>query len=301
VTIAWAPESAAVAGYLVRYGENVGELTRSAAAGPTGWVHLTDLTPGVNYVARITAHDFLGHEGTSADVPFTMPGVVPDRPQFTLSSETPALAPGSVVVLEGSGLATGTEGVAGPALPLTLAGATVHVNGVEAALLSASPGQVSFITPWQVAGDTAVVTVTRAGVISADRVAPIVPARPWLLTWPGGDISIATNESGALLTGDAPAVAGGVIDLLVVGFGAVRPHPDPGQPAAPQFPAQATSPIEVRIGGTPADVAGAWLLPINAALYGVRVRVPDTAESGLQTVDVTVGGVPANVARIPVR
>lgn len=298
VTLAWAQGPTPVAGYLVRYGENAANLTRSVAAGPTAWIRLEELTPGTTYLARLTAHDFLGNEGPAREVTFTTAGTQPVRPMFALSTQTPALSAGGLVYLEGSHLAD-AEATASGALPLELAGTTVHVNGVAAALMSVAPNVVAFITPWQVTGNDAVVVVTRGGVRGAEIRASIVAARPWLLTWPGGPISIATHESGALLTATEPATAGGVIDLLSVGLGAVLPYPTSGQAAGPH-PSQVSSPIDVRIGGTAAEVIGAWLLPNNAALYGIRVRVPAGLAPGLQPVDVSVGGVAGNSAQIPV-
>src|SRR5258706_11519075 len=177
-TLTWPPVSEYAAGYLVRYGESSGSLTRSAASGPMGWIQLTELTPGTTYSARVTAHDFLGREGAAVDIAFKTTDTPPDRPVFTLSAESPALAPGGVASLEGTGLADGEVAASGPAFPLTMGGTTVSVNGLSAPLLSVSAGRVSFIVPWEIAGDAAVIGLSRDAVNAPEQRAPIVAARP---------------------------------------------------------------------------------------------------------------------------
>ncbi len=299
-TLAWDP-APSHAGYIVRYGESLADLTSAATAGPSAMIQLTNLVPGTSYVARITAIDYLGNEGPARDVSLHTSGAAPVRPIFTLSAATPAIAPGSYVQLEGSGLADAEEAANGPALPLTIGTTTVRVNGAAAALMSVAPGQIAFLAPWEVTGDRAVITVTRGGVTSAERSAPIVAARPWLFVWPGTDIAIATHGNGTVVTGDASAAPGELIDLLTVGLGAIHPFPTTGSVLSSAEGAHVAAPVDVRIGGVAAEVQGAWPLPGSSAAYGVRVRVPASVPAGLAEVEITVGGAPGNTARIPIQ
>lgn len=289
------------AGYIVRYGESAQHLTRSAAAGPTSWLQLADLMPGTTYAATIAAHDFLGREGPAAAFAFTTTGSAVNRPTFVLSAQTPGLAPGSVAILEGSGLSDAVLTETGPAFPLTLGSTVVSVNGVTAALLSVAPGRVSFLVPWDVVGTDAVIGVSRSGVSAPERRAPIVTSRPWIFTWPAGDVAIATHSNGAVVSAAVPAVPGHTIDILAAGLGGVLPFPDNGSAAGGIHAAAVTSEITVTVSGVPATVHGAWLLPGSAASYGIRITIPAGVPGGLHTLNVSVGGSSANATRIPVQ
>jgi uncharacterized protein (TIGR03437 family) len=299
-TLTWPAVAEYAAGYLIRYGESADALTHGAASGPLGWIHLTDLRPGTTYLARISAHDFAGHEGPAVNVTFTTSGTSTARPHFTLAPESPALAPGGVATLVGDGLADANVSAAGPAFPPTLAGTVVTVNGVTAPLLAAAPDHVSFIVPWEVAGDTAIVGLSRDGVPAPERQAPIVAARPWIFTWPGGDIAIATHEDGTLVSQSSPARAGQVVDVLSAGLGVVLPHPDNGSPSAAAHAQQVSASLTAVVGGAPATVVGAWLLPGTAATYGIRIKLPGTV-SGLLPLLITAGAAPANTVSMPVQ
>jgi uncharacterized protein (TIGR03437 family) len=299
-TLVWEPVAEYSAGYILRYGERSEHLTHGAAAGPTAWVRLVDLTPGTTYNVQIAAHDFLGRQGAPLDMTFTTAGVSPDRPSFALAPPG-SLAPGSVAILEGRGLASEDASASGPILPLTLAGTTVRVNGIDAALLSVAPGRISFITPWQITGPDAVVAVTRDGITGPERRAPIVASHPRLLTWPGSDVSVATHADGTLLSAESGAGGGEWVDLLAFGLGAVIDFPSNGTPAAAEQRARVAASIDVRIAGQTADVLGGWLTPFDPATYKIRVHIPQDVPPGLQPVEVSVGGETANVVRIPAR
>jgi uncharacterized protein (TIGR03437 family) len=298
VTLVWPAMPEPIAGYLIRYGESAGHLTRSAAAGPMAWVTLADLAPGQAYVARVTAHDFLGREGPPVEITITAPGTPLDRPVFTLSS--PSLAPGSIATIDGGQLSDAELAATTSTLPLTLGGTTVLVNGVPAPILSVSPNRASFIVPWEITGTQAVLAVTRNGIAGAEQRVPIAKARPWIATWPDGGLAVATHQDGSLISTDAGARPGEPIDILAAGLGSVAPMPDNGVPAGGPHSARATADIEVRVGGVAAVVTGAWLVPGSIATYGIRITIPEGTPAGFQAIDTLVGGEPANTAWIPV-
>jgi uncharacterized protein (TIGR03437 family) len=79
-----------------------------------------------------------------------------------------ALAPGSVATLYGVNLADAGHVIAGvSSFPVSVAGVSVSVNGVNAPLLYVSPAQINFQIPWGTAvGRSVEVKVTRSGVDS---------------------------------------------------------------------------------------------------------------------------------------
>jgi uncharacterized protein (TIGR03437 family) len=300
-TISWTPIADYTAGYVIRFGESLEHLTRSAAAGPTAWAKLDNLAPGTTYVARLTAIDFLGREGSPRDFTFVTGGSAALRPTFALAAETPVLAPGAVATIVGDRLSAISEDAPGPIFPLTLGGTTVRVNGIAAALLAVTPNRVSFLVPWQVVGPEAVVSVTHDEVAAPERRAAVVAAQPWLFTWPGSDVVIATHSTGDVVSAALPASAGQAVDVMAVGLGAASPHPDNGVPVAGPHLASVSAAVSVTIGGVPASVVGAWVLPGTAATYGIRVSIPDGLAPGLQPLVINVGGVTANPSRLPIQ
>jgi uncharacterized protein (TIGR03437 family) len=203
--------------------------------------------------------------------------------------------------LIGTRLANAAVSAPGPSFSTTLGGVEVRVNGVAAPLLAVAPDQVTFLVPWNVVGPDAVVALSRDGVAAPERRAPIVVAHPWIFTWPGGGIAIATHANGVIVSSDAPAQRGTAVDLLAAGLGSVLLPPDPGSAAGTVHPSQVTTPIHVTVGGHTATVVGAWLVPGHAATYGIRIIVPSTVASGLQQVTVTAGGETANAAFLAVQ
>ena len=300
-TVVWPPVAGYVAGYIVRYGESLDHLTRSAAAGPTGWVQLHGLMPGTRYHARITAHDFVGTEGPARDFTIETSGSAPLRAAFELSAGATGLAPGALATLTGERLANVTSSEPGPNFPLALGGTTVMVNGVPAALVSVASNQVSFIVPWEIVGSQAVVGLIRDGIPAPERHVPIATAQPWVYTWAGSDIAIATDTTGVIVSGESPAVPGQAVDVLATGLGAVSPLGDNGVASAGPHGATVKAPISISVGGVPAVVVGAWLLPNTAATYGIRLNIPNGVPSGLQTLEISVGGVGANASRLPIQ
>jgi uncharacterized protein (TIGR03437 family) len=301
VTLVWPSVPEPIAGYLVRYGESADQLTRTVAAGPLGWITLTDLMPGTSYVARITAHDFNGREGPGVDVNFTTPGTPVERPTFALSAGSPSLAPGSIATIEGTRLSNIELAAASARLPFSLGGTTVHVNGVAAPLVSVSSARVSFVVPWEVVGTEALLTVAREGIAAADRRVPVTTARPWIATWPDDGLAVAAHADGSLVSMSAPIAHGETADILAAGLGFVLPLPDNGVPAGGPHAARVQADIEARIGGAAATVIGAWLLPGSVATYGIRISIPESASAGAQSLEISVGGERANIAWIPIK
>lgn len=93
------------------------------------------------------------------------------------ASFTPAVAPGSIAAIFGSGLATTTASASSQPLPTTLGGTRVTVrdasgNPVLASLLFVSPGQINLVLPASLAAGATPVTVTAGdGTVSSGSTA----------------------------------------------------------------------------------------------------------------------------------
>lgn len=193
----------------------------------------------------------------SSSTPVITPGRVVNS-----ASYLGALAPGSVATLYGSNLADADHVINGVAtFPLSVAGVSVSVNGVNAPLLYVAPNQINFQIPWgTAAGPFVEVKVTRNGADSsvepitiAAKAAPSV----FLSEFANG---VAWVTGAGCPTFECVVQPGLSYQLWGNGFG---PKNGPSQDGVPATFAGSLTPLEVpgnpascqlTIGGQPAIV-----------------------------------------------
>jgi uncharacterized protein (TIGR03437 family) len=218
------------------------------------------------------------------------------------------IAQGSIFGVAGTDLSLMTLPTASQGVPLqtSLAGVTitVTVGGVttQAIPYSVSPYQITAILPWKTPVGNGTVTVTSGGKSFSVSI-PVVQSAFGLATTSmpaaGGSFLAAVaqddNEGGQLLSLTNAANPGEYLTLWGSGLGPVT-----GDETQYQTPADLTNiPIEVDIGGASATVAyhGRSIYP---GLDQINVIVPAGVSGCNVSVVVTAGGVPSNLATIPV-
>jgi uncharacterized protein (TIGR03437 family) len=87
-------------------------------------------------------------------------------------------------------------------------------------------------------------------------------------------------DTGAVADPANPAHAGDAISIYCAGLGNVSPPVPEGAPATGDTPA--VNPVQVMIGGQPAQIAYAGLAPGTPGLYRVDVTVPTDTGTGDQ-------------------
>jgi uncharacterized protein (TIGR03437 family) len=177
---------------------------------------------------------------------------------------------------------------------------SVQVAGKFSYIASVSPTQINALLPYDAAtGSNVPLVVSVIG-------HPSAAAFPITLNQYAPGITTASQTgsgvgqfatSTALITAKAPATAGETIALYAVGLGAVTPAIPTGlTPKSPVEPA-ATKPT-LTVGGKPATVAFAGLVPGLAGLYQVNFTVPATAQGNADVV-LSVGGQSSNTVTLP--
>ncbi len=193
-------------------------------------------------------------------------------------------APGMILSVFGSQLATSTLSASSVPLPVSMAGVAATVNGVAAPLYYVSPSQLNIQIPYDIAtNSTATLAVNNNGQVTSQtfRIATSAPG------------IFADQNSVAVPFGSA--TRGQIITLFITGTGAVSPAISTG--AAPTLatpisslpkPAQNTT---VSVGNVPATIQ---FIGIPYGLVGVtqiNYQVPSSVGIGTQQVIVSVGGV----------
>jgi len=92
-TLTWPPAPEYAAGYLVRYGESSGSLTRRRRVRADGLDSAHGSDAGHDVFGSRDPHDFLVVRVRRSTSLSKTTGMPPERPVFTLSAESPALAP----------------------------------------------------------------------------------------------------------------------------------------------------------------------------------------------------------------
>jgi uncharacterized protein (TIGR03437 family) len=261
------------------------------------------VSPSGTYVATITAFEVLPNGvpfGNQIDIPVTLNGrgdvPIVSAGVFNAASFLPdtPVAPGSLLTIFGSKLATGSTGQAGQQpYPSDLGGTEVLLGGKSLPLLYASDGQINAQAPYDLPLNVPTqIVVQRSGALSVPQTVSVAPAQPAVFTKDQsghGQGVIVNGITNQLADGGAPVKAGDIVVIYCTGLGAVNPSQAPGTAAT--GPTPTVQPVSVTIGGQNASVAYAGLTPGYAGLYQVNATVPDgvTAGSAVPVVLSTAG------------
>jgi uncharacterized protein (TIGR03437 family) len=210
----------------------------------------------------------------------------------------PGIASGTWLTIFGTSLSQRTYtwqsgDIVNGALPSSLQGVSVTVNGLPAYIDYISPTQINVLAPDDAATGAVTVQVTTANQASNAFTAQKTQFSPALLTLNGS--AAAALHADYSLVGAAnlipgatstPAKPGETILLYGVGFGPTKPAQPAGQVVA--NPVNLGNDVQVSIGGANASVTFAGL--VQSGLYQFNVTVPNVA-NGDAKVTATVGGV----------
>jgi uncharacterized protein (TIGR03437 family) len=220
-------------------------------------------------------------------------------PVTNAASFQPGFASATWVSIFGSNLASGTQiwqasDFVNGALPTSLGGVTVTINGVSAYVYYVSPTQINVLAP----DDTTMGAVTVQ--VNSPQGTPSFtavkqPLAPAFFTIDNGAYVAAIHTNGTLVGTSGlisgvttqPAAPGETIELYGTGFGPTNPALPTGQLVT--TPEPLASDVTVLIGGVVATVPYAGL--VEAGLNQINVTVPSSLSSGDYPIVALVGGV----------
>lgn len=214
--------------------------------------------------------------------------------------KTLSIAPGSLISIFGSDLASGLAQASSATLSTSLGDVdSVTINGMAAPLQFVLGSQINAQAPWGLNAGQATVVVTRAGVASAPAAAQVSAFAPALYGFNlGTPQAIAVNGDGSvtapvsLIPGinSHPASSGDTIVFYASGLGPVGNPPQDGAPSSDALRPTA-SPLTVLVGGAPAQVAFSGLTPQFAGVYQINAVIPtNVTTGGAVPVQLMIGG-----------
>jgi len=219
------------------------------------------------------------------------------------ASVTAPVAPGSLVSIFGSNLASGLAQADSIPLSTSLNSVSVTFNGIPAPLLFVSGGQINAQLPWNVLTSgttgTANVVVTRSGQPSTAQSVPVGPLSPGIFAV--NNIAISINSDGTVAAAPGaipglntrPAKIGDPAGLVIycTGLGAVDSAPANGAASLDKLRTATTTPT-VLIGGKAATVVFAGLTPQFVGVNQINVAIPAGTPTGDRvSLQISVGGV----------
>jgi uncharacterized protein (TIGR03118 family) len=178
------------------------------------------------------------------------------------------------------------------ALPTSLDGVSVTINGKAAYVAYVSPLQLNVLAPADTTAGSVAVVVTNNGLASSAANIQLGAVAPSFFVFKGNALAALHSDDvtpiGAtgVTTGSTPAKAGETIVLFGTGFGPSNPAYPAGQLITTAYPLASTT--TVSIGGANAVVTFAGLT--GAGLYQINVTIPSGTPAGDIPVIATIQG-----------
>jgi len=212
------------------------------------------------------------------------------------------VAPGSIISIFGTNLASSTGAATAVPLPNSLNGTSVTIGGTPAALYFASAGQINAQVPWGTAAGSAAVVVTTAAGASAPVNVTVQTAAPGIFSQTSngkgpGAIQNFVSSSSTPLNNPTTAIApGGLLIIYATGLGAVNNPPANGAAGSGQT---ATNAVTVKVANSTLTPEFAGLSPGFVGLYQVNVRLPSTLPEGCNiSISLVVAGQVSNTVTV---
>jgi uncharacterized protein (TIGR03437 family) len=187
-------------------------------------------------------------------------------------------APGTLVVLRGSGLASASLSASGLPLPTSLGSTSLSANGQPAGIVSIAPSAITFVMPWATAGAGKVrLKAAVAGVDSNEITVRAAPAAVGYFSTTGDGLGtiLAAHLDSSQITASSPAAAGETVVLYASGLGMLA-----NAAAEYDWPTSANPtsvPVQADIGGVQATVLYAGAAPGFPGVYQINIVIPPGA------------------------
>lgn len=211
-----------------------------------------------------------------------------------------SVAPGEIVTISGSSL--GPEAIAGRQLAdggrsvaTTLSGTRVLFDGVAAPVIYARATQVTAAVPYGVHGRRSTeLQIEYNGKLSNRVALEVAPTAPGIFTSDssGRGLAATVNQDRTINNAANPAPKASVVTLYATGGGQTVPAGEDGRITAGAAPGRQLEEVSAQVCGIGAEVLYAGPAPgLVSGVLQVNLRVPESCPAGLQSVQISAGGV----------
>jgi uncharacterized protein (TIGR03437 family) len=292
-------------------------LGGSGTNGDDGSAVATGCSTGLVIVGTTTSSDFPAtpgvvqttaaggaSDGFVAQVPAAgMPTINADGVMNGANFQGGSVAPGSLLVLKGTGMAAGPLLASAMPLPAGLLGTTVTIGGRTAPQFYASSVQMNVQVPYETPPGPATVTITNPCGTSTESTFQVAEAAPYIFQLNQNDAIAYNLADNTLNTADNPAAPGTGLLIFLTGIGPLDNPVATGAGATASPLSRASLPWSATIGGAYAGGGTdgyLGLTPTTAGVAQANLKVPGGC-SGACQVMVTVGGVATNGLNVYVK
>lgn len=272
-----------------------GSNTIPAGAKLNGGLAVRNLNVPLTRTFEITGRDESGHTWIQT-LPVQFAGLPPAPTINGIANGASfgqSFAPGSILSIFGTNLATGTQAAAAVPLIDFSGGVMASVNGVNAPFYYVSQNQINLQIPYGTPVGTAQLTLGYPQAGSSTVNVPISETAPGIFT-DGQSFTVPQNRCGR----------GETCILFITGQGAVNPGVATGAAPSPNLPVSALprpiGAVSMTIGGVPAGIAFAGIPYGLTGVTQINFTVAAGTPVGTQQVVVKVGPNESAAAKIDV-
>lgn len=204
-----------------------------------------------------------------------------------------AVAPGGLIVVEGTNLSPVNIATRERPLPTALGESCLIVNGLPVPMIMVSPSQINAQLPFQSEGNVAMTLYTPGGV-SDNYNLTILPTAPSVfranVTEDYVAPTVVREENQLVVTPANPVRSNDTLLIYLTGMGRTTPEIPAGVPAPEDAPSVLTE-ASVDIGGVELAVESAGLVPGEIGVYQIKAYVPHVVPKGMaQPLRIRQGG-----------
>ena len=252
-------------------------------------VRLGDSGPTVTAQARL-----------GGGLPMFSSTAVVNAASFNIDKQSAGISPGSLVTVFGVDLAHSLETAAGFPLPRTLGGARVRINGVDAPLVAAMPGQLNLQAPFELQPGPVGVSVSTQSGDSVEATIFVADVDPGIFFDSASGYGAIRYPADGQIAFQRPARPGEGLEIYVTGLGAVDPRTETGEASRGFILSHVRAEVVVLLDGRRITPIFAGLAPSFAGLYQVSVVLPDDLLPGSYELRLEVAGIQSNPVRLDI-
>jgi uncharacterized protein (TIGR03437 family) len=201
-----------------------------------------------------------------------------------LADGSSALAPGSLIKIEGTDLSPIRQATSERPLPTALGESCITVNGLPIPLILVSNNEINAQIPFEIVGNATLILRTPGGVsdnfnVQVGSSAPSI-FRAMIAGIDGLVPTIVNGRNGLLVTGSNPVKKGDSIVIYLTGLGKTNPPVAAGL-AAPADPLARTivEPV-VTLGSRELPIEFSGLTPGEVGVYQINAKIPFDVPTG---------------------